>query len=112
MRLVLLLLGVGGVSACASPFPIRTCSDAKRATAETCGFAAAATWACWDETELRGTGEAIPEPLFRCLDGATTCFEVESCLRNLGWLSDRPPVPAPSLPPMPTPAAEETGPPP
>ncbi len=104
-----LLLWVLLAASCTSPFPIRTCMQAKRAITDACGFTEHAAWTCWDEPTLRGAGTALPEPLFACLDGATTCFEVESCLRNQGLLPD----PAAPHPPAtnPTPGTpDEAGP--
>ncbi len=85
MRVALLLIATlaGG---CVSPFPIRTCQDAKRAVVQECGHADVAEWTCWDEISLRGAGDVLSEELYACLDGATTCFEVDSCLGNHGLL--------------------------
>lgn len=85
MRLIaaMLALMVGG---CVSAFPIRTCQDAKRAVVHECGHRDIAGWTCWDEISLRGTGAVLSEELYACLDGATTCFEVDSCLDNHGFL--------------------------
>ena len=93
MRRLLLIIAGLSVATCASPFPIRTCMQAKQSVSEACGFAGVAEWTCWNEPTLRGTGTVLPDGLFVCLDGATTCFEVESCLRNQGMLPEpSPPV--------------------
>ena len=86
MRLVALGLALM-VSGCVSAFPVRTCQDAKRAVGHECGHQDISDWTCWDDISLRGTSAVLSEELFACLDGATTCFEVDSCLENHGFLT-------------------------
>lgn len=85
MRWVLVAASLA-VPACVSPFPIRTCQDAKRAVVSECEHDDIAGWTCWDDLSLRGAGAVLSEELYDCLDGATTCFEVDSCLANHGFL--------------------------